>query len=59
MWAPTVEQLEAIKAEAAYFIDCILNDKKPFNDGAAGLHIVKILEAADISLQQKGKIVQL
>ena len=59
MWAPKVEQLEALKSEAAYFIDCILNDKKPFNDGLAGLHIVKILEAADISLQQKGKIVQL
>ena len=59
MWAPKVEQVEALKAEAAYFVDCILNDKKPFNDGVAGLHIVKILEAADISLQQKGKIVQL
>src|ERR1700724_1425380 len=37
MWAPRVEQVEALKLEAAYFVDCILNDKKPFNDGAAGL----------------------
>jgi hypothetical protein len=59
MWAPKVEQLEALKAEAAYFVDCILHDKTPFNDGVAGLHVVKMLEAADISLQQKGKIVQL
>ena len=51
MWAPKVEQIEALKAEAAYFVDCILNDKKPFNDGVAGLHVVKMLEAADISLQ--------
>jgi predicted dehydrogenase len=59
MWAPKVEQIEALKAEAAYFIDCILNDKKPFNDGVAGLHVVRMLEAADISLQAKGKVVQL
>jgi predicted dehydrogenase len=59
MWAPRVEQVEALKLEAAYFIECILNDKQPFNDGAAGLHVVRMLEAADQSLQQKGKIVQL
>jgi predicted dehydrogenase len=59
MWAPRVEQVEALREEAAYFVDCILNDKKPFNDGVAGLHVVKMLEAADRSLEQKGKIIQL
>ncbi len=59
MWAPKVEQVEALKLEAAYFVDCILNSKTPFNDGAAGLHIVKILEASDKSLQQKGKIFEI
>src|SRR5208282_461684 len=59
MWAPKVEQVEALKMEAAYFVDCILNNKTPFNDGVAGLHIVRMLEAADQSLQQKGKIIQL
>jgi predicted dehydrogenase len=59
MWAPRVEQVEALKLEAAYFVDCILNNKRPFNDGAAGLHVVQMLEAADQSLQQKGKIVRL
>jgi predicted dehydrogenase len=59
MWAPRVEQVEALKVEAAYFVDCILNNKTPFNDGLAGLRIVRILEAADESLKQKGKIIQL
>ena len=59
MWAPRVEQVEALKIEAAYFVDCIMNDKTPFNDGVAGLHVVRMLEAADQSLQQKGKIIQL
>jgi predicted dehydrogenase len=59
MWAPKVEQVEALKVEANYFVDCILNNKTPFNDGQAGLRIVRMLEAADESLKQKGKIIQL
>ena len=59
MWAPKVEQVEALKVEAAYFTDCILNNKTPFNDGHAGLHVVRMLEAADQSLQQKGKVISL
>jgi len=59
MWAPRVEQVEALKVEAAYFVDCIRNNKAPFNDGVAGLRVVRILEAADRSLQEKGKIFQL
>ena len=59
MWAPKVEQIEALKAEAAYFVDCVLNDQTPFNDGIAGLRVVRTLEAADRSLQQKGKIITL
>jgi predicted dehydrogenase len=59
MWAPRVEQVEALREEAAYFANCIFDDKKPFNDGVAGLSVVKMLEAADRSLEQKGKIIQL
>jgi predicted dehydrogenase len=59
MWAPRLEQVEALREEAAYFADCIINDKTPFNDGVAGLSVVKMLEAADRSLEQKGKIIQL
>ena len=59
MWAPRVEQIEALKAEAAYFVDCILCNRKPINDGVAGLQVVKTLEAADLSLKEKGKIVRL
>jgi predicted dehydrogenase len=59
MWAPRIEQLEALRVEASYFVDCILNDQKPFNDGVAGLQVVRALEAADQSLQKKGKIIQL
>jgi hypothetical protein len=58
MWSPNIEQIEALKVEASYFIDCIRNDKRPFNDGEAGLRIVRMLEAADESLKHKGKVVK-
>lgn len=58
MWSPNIEQIEALKVEASYFIDCIRHDKRPFNDGEAGLRIVRMLEAADESLKDKGKVVK-
>jgi predicted dehydrogenase len=54
-----VDQTEALKAECEYFIACIQDDKQPFNDGQAGLKVVKMLEAADKSIRGRGRIVQL
>jgi predicted dehydrogenase len=59
MWAPQVEQVEALSQELAYFVDCIVHNKVPFNDGAAGLRVVKMLEAADQSLRKRGALVYL
>jgi predicted dehydrogenase len=59
MWSPKVEQSEALKLEAAHFVDCILNDKAPITDGAAGLRVVRMLEAANQSAAQRGRQVQL
>jgi predicted dehydrogenase len=59
MWAPQLEQIEALKQELAYFVDCILNNHVPFNDGAAGLRVVKLLEAANESVSKRGALVHL
>lgn len=59
MWAPQVEQLEALHAELDYFADCIMSSKTPFNDGHAGLRVVRMLEAADVSIQKRGELVRL
>ena len=59
MWAPKVDQTEALKAECEYFVDCVQNNKQPFNDGQAGLEVVKMLEAADKSIKERGRIVQI
>jgi predicted dehydrogenase len=56
VWAPKVEQTEPLRSELQYFVDCIVHDRQPFNDGAAGLRVVKLLEAADRSLQKRGRI---
>jgi predicted dehydrogenase len=52
MWAPRLEQAEALRQEMSYFVECINNDQTPFNDGQAGLRIVKILESASESLSR-------
>lgn len=59
MWAPKVDQTEALKTELSYFVNCIKNDNYPLNDGVAGLSVVKILEAAETSLRRRGKAVYL
>jgi predicted dehydrogenase len=59
MWAPKVDQTEALEAELEYFTDCILNGRTPINDGNAGWRVVKMLEAVDRSLKEKGTCVLL
>src|SRR5262249_39767282 len=57
VWAPKVEQAEALKVELGYFLDCINKNETPINDGEAGLRIVRLLEAADQSLKERGRII--
>ncbi len=59
IWAPKVEQAEALKLETEYFVDCIQNNKDPFNDGHAGLRVVKLLNACDESLKNNGQQIKL
>lgn len=59
MWAPKVDHSEALKCELEYFIKYITSDIAAFNDGCAGLRIIKMLEATDRSLKKGGKLVKL
>jgi predicted dehydrogenase len=59
MWSPQLEQGEALREELKYFVDCILTDQTPFNDGHAGLRVVKMLEAANESLHKRGQLIYL
>jgi len=59
MWAPQIEQVEALRLELNYFVECITKNEAPFNDGVAGLRVVKMLQAADESLRKRGSLVHL
>lgn len=59
VWAPKVDQTEALKAELGYFLDCIGTGATPVNDGQAGLRVVRMLEAADRSMAERGSVVRL
>lgn len=59
MWAPQLEQVEALRKELSYFVECISSGHEPFNNGCAGLRVVKMLETASESLSRKGELVYL
>src|SRR5436189_5449485 len=59
MWAPRVEQSEALKVELDYFIDCVTKNQTPVNDVVAGCRVVPLLQAADQSVRARGKAIQL
>jgi predicted dehydrogenase len=59
MWSPQLEQVEALRQELSYFVDCITSGKEPFNNGCAGLRVVRMLEAASESMNKKGAFVRL
>ncbi len=59
MWCPRVDDVEALKSEAEYFVECVDKSKKPINDGAAGLDVVRMLEAAVKSMKMGGPVIYL
>lgn len=50
VYIPAIENKEPLKEEINHFIDCIIEKKKPLNDGKNGLQVVRILEALQNSL---------
>jgi len=59
MWAPKVESSEALRTETAYFAKCVSEQIRPINDGVSGYRVVRLLEAANESLKNRGRLVQL
>ena len=59
MWAPKIEQTEALRLLAETFVGYVENGGTVVNDGVAGLNIVKMLVASNKSLQNRGETVYL
>jgi predicted dehydrogenase len=50
MHAPRIDMREALDVEAEHLLECIRTGARPRADGAAGLRVVRILEAAQLSI---------
>ncbi|HEX6626257.1 MAG TPA: Gfo/Idh/MocA family oxidoreductase [Pyrinomonadaceae bacterium] len=59
MWAPRFDTTEALRTEAHHFVECVEKATRPETDGLEGLRIVRIMEAAEQSLRDRGKLVEL
>lgn len=59
MWAPQLDNAEALKLEVSEFLDSIASNRQPQTDGETGMRVVEILEAATASLQARGKLMTL
>jgi len=53
---PAVEMKEPLELECRHFIDCIRNNEEPFTNGENGLQVVRVLESAQKSLENKGRM---
>ncbi|HEY3854848.1 MAG TPA: Gfo/Idh/MocA family oxidoreductase [Verrucomicrobiae bacterium] len=55
--SPRLTQEEPLKAECSHFLECIREGKTPQSCGLRGLEVVRILEAASISLRLRGSAI--
>ena len=54
VWSPHLSRDEPLRTMAAHFIECVDQQRTPLTDGAAGLRIVRILDAAQRSIKAQG-----
>ncbi len=58
-YSPHLKQEEPLKTECQHFLDCITDGSEPLSSGHDGMKLVKILEAASLSLKARGAPVTL
>ncbi len=56
---PRIDMSEPLANECAHFVECVLTGRTPRTDGANGLRTVRVLEAAQQSLEMDGATVRL
>ncbi|MFO7445635.1 MAG: Gfo/Idh/MocA family oxidoreductase [Ignavibacteriaceae bacterium] len=59
MYSPKVKQTEALAEGVKEFVNSIIEDRQPLTSAKEGLQVVRILEAADQSLKNRGQIVDI
>ncbi len=58
MYAPKLDQTEALELVCKHFIQCIFTGQKPITNGEMGFKVVQLLEAAQKSLE-RGEVIKL
>jgi predicted dehydrogenase len=56
---PQVPMVEPLERQTSHFLECIAQGKRPMTDGHSGLRVVRVLEAAQKSLETDGAPVSL
>ena len=59
LWSPKLVDTEALAVEAAHFAACVQGREQPLASGRNALEIIRILEAADSSIRNRGAPVDL
>jgi len=59
MLAPKLDSSEALKLVCKEFVESVNQNRKPLTDGKAGMRVVKLLQSANQSLKEKGKVIRL
>lgn len=57
--SPNVDKSEPLQNMINHFAECVATGRRPLSDADQGLRVVKILEAADLSLAKGGSYVEL
>ena len=59
IWIPKLDGAEPLKLECQHFVECVRSRATPLTDGKDGLTVVKVLAAAQASLERQGVPVRL
>jgi predicted dehydrogenase len=59
MLAPKLDGREALSLMCEEFIECITTDRQPLTGASSALNVVRVLEAADKSLNSGGEVIEL
>jgi predicted dehydrogenase len=59
VWVPKLDSTEALRYVCDEFLNAIVEKRRPLTDGHSGLRVVRLLEAAQTSISQQGRAIQL
>jgi hypothetical protein len=59
VYVPYIKQDEPLKMEMRHYIECIKEGIQPITGGPEGMEVVRILEASNVSLRERGASISL